>query len=452
MHSLPHASIKVLLPFSAAFRPRTWRHALPLLIGAILCPAQRTVAAALRILGRHHDPHFQTAHRILSRATWSSRRCSHILLMLLLRAFVPDHHPLILGIDETIERRRGSKIAARGIYRDPVRSSREHMVKTGGLRWVSLHLLATVPFIGRVWALPFLTVLAPSERYAHTRGIRYKSVPDWGRQMLRQVRRWLPHRRIVVVADSTYAAFRLMCMCQQLATPLTLITRLRLDAALYDPAPARTAQTRGRRRVKGKRQAALHAQVADPKTRWKRAEVNWYGGRRRVVEFQSGTAVRYTPGKAVVPIRWVVIRDVWGRFETQALMCTDMEMEPVQMVEWFVMRWQVEVTFHEGRTHLGLETQRQWSERAIARTTPVLLGLYSVVTLMAHEQLKGRVVPVRQAAWYQKSQATFGDTLAYVRGSLWQSLFFCRSADSEDLIEIPRGAFLHMAETLAYAA
>ena len=245
MLPLPRPIIKVLHPFRRLFRTPTWKHAQRLLVGTILAPGPRTVAAALRVLGLHHEVHFQTYHRVLNRATWSSRALSHLLLLLLLRAFVPDDAPVVVGIDETIERRRGPKITARGIYRDPVRSSKEHFVKTSGLRWVSMHLLAPIPWIGRVWALPFLTVLAPSERYHAQRGKHHKKVHDWGRQMIYQLRHWLPQRTLVVVADSTYAVIDLLAACGRLAAPVTLITRLRLDAALYDPAPPRTPGMKG---------------------------------------------------------------------------------------------------------------------------------------------------------------------------------------------------------------
>src|ERR671926_1028723 len=214
MLHLPRPIIKVLHPFHSLFRKPTWEHAQALLLGTILAPGPRTVAAALRVLGLHHEVHFQTYHRVLNRATWSSRALSHLLLLLLLRAFVPEEAPVIVGIDETIERRRGAKIAARGIYRDPVRSSKEHFVKTSGLRWVSMHLLASIPWIGRVWALPFLTVLAPSERYHLSQGKRHKKVHEWGRQLIVQLRRWLPDRTLVVVADSTYAVIELLAACQ----------------------------------------------------------------------------------------------------------------------------------------------------------------------------------------------------------------------------------------------
>ena len=165
---------------------------------------------------------------------------------------------------------------------------------------------------------------------------------------------------------------------------LTCITRLRLDAALYEPAPPRRPGTVGRPRTKGARLPTLAEVLADETTRWQRVTVpGWYGEGERVVEICSATAVWRHAGLPVVPIRWVLLRDPQRRFDPQALLCTDPAREPLQIVRWFVQRWQVEVTFREVRDHLGVETQRQWSDRAIARTTPCLLGLFSIVTLLA---------------------------------------------------------------------
>ncbi|HUY24537.1 MAG TPA: transposase [Candidatus Saccharimonadales bacterium] len=225
---------------------RVWDWAKVLVVGAILAPGQRTVADVLRVVGLSGERQFQNYHRVLNRVRWSSRALSRTLLLALVSAFASVDAPLVLGIDDTTERRRGAKIAAKGIYRDPVRSSKGHFVKASGLRWISLQLLVTVPWAHRVWGLPFLTVLAPSERYAQQRGRHHKTLTDWGRQMIRQVRRWLPDRALVVVADSTYATLDFLAAAQGLRQPVSVVTRLRLDAALYDPPPQREAATRGR--------------------------------------------------------------------------------------------------------------------------------------------------------------------------------------------------------------
>src|SRR3954462_1064327 len=452
MCDLPASIIRVLRPFEPVFSSRVWPWVTTLLVGAILAPGPRTVAAALRVLGLQDDRPFGTYHRVLNRARWSSRALSPLLLRLLVQAFVATGAAVIVGLDDTIERRRGAKIAAKGIYRDPVRSSKGHFVKASGLRWVSLQLLATVPWAQRVWALPFFTVLAPSERYHQERGQRHKTLPDWGRQMLLQLRRWLPERSLVAVADSTYAALALLAACARLPHPVVVITRLRLDAALYDPAPERPPGTVGRPRQKGARQPTLAARLQDPQTTWQARTVRWYGGTDRAIEVATATAVWYHGGLPPVTLRWVLIRDPAGEFAPQALLCTDPAVSAQQIVEWFVLRWQLEVTFHEARAHLGVETQRQWSDLAIQRTTPALLGLFSFVTLVAHTLLQGHAPPVRRAAWYAKPLPTFVDTLALVRRELWAIPVFSLSSQATDMLEIPRARWNRVADALAYAA
>ena len=179
MPRLPARFAAVILCFAPLFFQRSWRHAEVLLVGAILAPGRRTVSSILRITGRSRERRFVNYHRILSRAAWSGRAAAQVLLGLLLDAFVPAG-PVLLGLDDSIERRRGKRISAKGIYRDPVRSSHGHFVKASGLRWLSLMLLVPISWAGRIWALPFLTALAPSERYCRERGLRHKTLTDWG--------------------------------------------------------------------------------------------------------------------------------------------------------------------------------------------------------------------------------------------------------------------------------
>lgn len=194
MEALPREIVRVLRVFEDVFSERMWDWVQVLVVGAILTPGQRTVTAVLRVMGLSDERQFQNYHRVLNRARWSSRELSRRLLLVLVETFVSVDEPVVIGMDETIERRRGAKIAAKGIYRDPVRSSKSHVVKASGLRWISMQVLTAVPWAGRIWGLPFLTVLAPSERYNVERGRRHKTLPEWGRQMIRQVRRWLPDR------------------------------------------------------------------------------------------------------------------------------------------------------------------------------------------------------------------------------------------------------------------
>jgi hypothetical protein len=452
MRDLPSAIITVLRHFELVFREQVWEWAKVLLVGAILAPGKRTVTAALRVMGLSDETQFQNYHRVLNRDKWSSRHLSRILLRLVVRAFVPPDARVVIGLDDHIERRRGDKIAAKGIYRDPVRSSKSFFVKTSGVRWLAMMVLAPIPWAKRTWALPFLTVLAPSERYHQERKMRHKKLTDWARQMIMQVRRWLPERAIVVVADSSYAAIELLAAAVGLPVPVTMITRLRLDAALYDPAPAREPGKKGAPRKKGERQPTLAQRLVDPKTEWERVSAAWYGGTSRTLELASGTAVWYHSGLPVIPIRWVLIRDPLGKFEPQALLSTNQSTTAQQIVEWFVLRWQLEVTFEEARAHLGVETQRQWSDLAILRTTPALLGLFSLVSVFAHQLLQGNDLAARGAAWYQKPLPTFSDTLALVRCQLWPVSISWMSPTKDDVVIIPKVLFDRLTDTLAYAA
>lgn len=453
MLTLPAAIVAVLMPFATLFSEPTWRKAQLLLVGAILTTGQRTVAQALRVMGRsqHHD--YARYHEVLNRAVWSPRQAARILLGLLLEHLGPGSGPLVFGIDETLERRRGPRIEAKGTYRDAARSHRGHVVKASGLRWVSLMWLGQIPWASRVWALPLLTVLAPSEPYYRTRGRQPKKLTDWARQLILQLRRWLPDRDLVVVGDGAYAVLGLLHFCRSLAQPVSFITRLRLDARLYDPPPARQPGQRGRSRIIGPRQPPLAQLLHHPNTSWTTVSVAWYGGRDRAVELTSHTALWYVSGKPPVPIRWVLVRDPQRQFQPQALLCTDLDADPRQIVQWFVLRWQLEVTFREVRTHLGVETQRQWSHRSIARTTPVLLGLFSWVTLAAHQLQRSEPMPCRAAAWYPKPKPTFIDALALVRCHLWPATeIFAMSPEPSHMAKIQLTQHHKVISSLAYAA
>jgi hypothetical protein len=465
MTPLPTWINTVLSAFTPLFSNRVWQHTQILIIGAILAPGKRTITSVLRIMGLSFETHFQNYHRVLNRAVWSNLKASRILLGLLISAFVPTG-PLILGLDDTIERRKGAKIAAKGIYRDPVRSSQSHFVKTSGLRfllvrqhltgysrWLCLMLLVPIPFASRVWALPFMTVLAASERYNTEQGKPHRKLTDWARVMLRTVQRWFPARQLVVVADSAYAVIDWLAGLQKLSVPITVITRLRLDAALYAPMKERKAGQKGRPGVKGMRLPTLAAELENPETVWTRIRVlNWYGQGDRTVEISSQTAVWYHKGIQPVNIRWVLIRDPDGKFKSQALLCTDLTLEPTLILEWFVLRWCVEVTFEESRAHLGVESQRQWSGLAIARTTPVLFGLFSLVVLLGQHRWEQVGFSVRQAAWYEKGLPTFSDALAEVRRELWVGSSFVTCSGGQDVLKVPRVWVERLTDALCYAA
>ena len=454
MPTLPEVMVTLLLPFEPLFDPRTWRKAQLLTVGAILSPGKRTVSSALNILGVGQRGDFATFHHVLNRARWSPLHLSRALLFLLLRQLCPPAEPLVFGIDETVERRWGRKIAAKGRYRDPVRSTDDRVVITPGLQWVSLMLLTHIGWAGRYWALPFLTALVPSHRYDRRRNRRHKTFTDYARQMLVCLRRWLPDRDLVLVGDGGYAKREFLRFCQDMSKPIVVVTKLRKDASLYQPAPPRRPGQMGRPRVVGARLPSPAAVLDDPATQWTTCRATGSDGNATIVQLASGVAVWYVGGKPLVPMRWVVVKDFGERLKPCALLCTDTEAEPLRILRWYMLRWQVEVTFEELRAHLGMETQRQWSDQAIARTTPALAGLFSVVTLAADVLIErqGGVVP-RATAWYAKTSPTFADAIALVRRYIWAQQGTITTSEREpELIKVPRLLFRRMLDSLAYAA
>jgi DDE superfamily endonuclease len=434
MPPLPEAIILVLAPFAPLFSERVWLHAQVLLLGAILSPGRRTVAGALRVMGLALERQFTNDHRVLNRATWSARQGSRILLGLLLTLLVPPGATIVLGADDTVERRSGRKIAAKGCYRDAVRSTKKHVIRCFGLKWVSMMLLVPVPWSPRVWALPFLTTLGWPVEPGSQR--RHKTSVDWVRQMMKQVRRWLPGRLLVLVVDGGFAAVSLALACAK--HHVTMVSRLRWDAALYHPPAPQPPGKRGPTPLKGKRQRGLQGWVERADTPWETVEVDWYRGERKQLWVFSRTALWYTPRLRPVAIRYVLVADPAGKLRMEAFFCTDREATPVQILQWVVMRWSVEVTFEEARAHLGLETQRQWSDQAIARTTPVLLALFSLVTVLALRLSQDGQIPVPVTAWYHKAEPTFADCLALVRRHLWRARYLVNSTAQAECMQFPR--------------
>jgi DDE superfamily endonuclease len=437
MPPLPDAIILVLAPCAPLVSQRVWLHAQVLLVGAMLTPGARTVTATLRVMGLAGERRFTNYHRVLNRATWSARQGSRILLGILITLLVPVGATIVFGADDTVERRSGRKITAKGCYRDAVRSSKKHVIRCFGLKWVAMMLLVPVPWSRRVWALPFLTALCQPAEQQDRR--RHKTSVDWVRQMIKQIRRWLPGRRLVLVVDGGFAAVSLALACVK--SQVAMVSRLRWDAALYHPPGPQPQGKRGPKPLKGKRQRSLQGWAERSDTPWETMAVDWYGGKRKTLWVFSRTALWYTPRLPPVAIRYVLVADPEGKLRMEAFFCTDLAASPAQILQWVVMRWSVEVTFEECRAHLGLETQRQWSSQAIARTTPVLLGLFSLVTVLALRLSGTGSIPVQQTAWYRKGEPTFADCLALVRQHLWRARYWANSTPGEEPMLFPPEAF-----------
>jgi hypothetical protein len=419
-----------------------------LLTGTLLAHGHRTVAAALRHTGNEMDTSFSGFHQVLNRARWSSLAVSRQLLTTIVETFVQTGGTLELVIDETLERRWGSQINKRGHYRDSRRSSRKRSVSSPGLRWIVMAVVVTLPWTKQRCSLPFLCVLAPTPEVSAKLGKRHKTVGRWARQMVMLVRRWFPTLPITLLGDTAYSILELGLHCQK--QQVTLITPFHLDAVLHSPPPERDAHTMGRPRVVGLRLPSLEATLTSAETTWQRLTLDWYGQGERTLEVCTGTALWYRAGFDPLPIRWVLSRDPDGKRPPKALFSTNQTLTAEQIVQTFMKRWSLETTFEEGRAHLGIETQRQWSDLAIDRTTPMLFGLYSLVILFGHRLHPDGHIPVAQTAWYRKHTATFHDVLAEIRRHFWGNFSFSTSPTDPDVVLVPRSTLDRFARAVCY--
>jgi hypothetical protein len=392
-----------LAPFRDCFTAPVWQRVLVLVAGAVLAPGQRTVSAALRVMGLAEPAGLRP----------------------LLRS--PEPGPLEFarpGAD-----RRGGD-----------RHRRHHRAALGAEHPGPRHLPRSGALLARLlcqdqW--PGLAVADGGAAYPAGEAALGAAVPD---------------RRITIAGDSSFATLELI---EAVRRRVRLITRLRPDANLFAPAPPRQTGQRGRRTLKGKPPPKLSAVLENPATAWTKPQVtDWYGGQTRLVEIVSGTAVWCHAGLPPAPIRWVLVRDPSDQREPQAFLSTNLDDTPAEILGCVVSRWRVETTFQEVRRHLGVETQRQWSDLAILRTTPALLGLFSLVRLWAGEILPAQATALRPrgAAWYAKQEPAFSDAMAAVRRALCCPPHFSMSRPGKDVIEIPATLLQSLVETVCYAA
>ncbi len=440
--------ISIITVFACEFNRPTWKKMQTLFIGAILCRGARRVTSILRVMNLGQERNFSKYHRVLNHASWNGIALSKILLGLLIK-LIPESWPILVAVDETLERRKGKMIKAKGVYRDAVRSSQSHVVTSYGLKWECMTLIVPLPWCRRSWALPFLTVLSPSKKSNEAAGRQHKTSIDWTRQMVMLISRWLNKAAWILVGDGAYACMALAQTC--IDRNVTLLSRLRLDAQLFE-FPVHLPKKLGRKPVKGKR-IELKKLLEDPKQTWVSVDVNWYGGIKKTIECLSFTCLWYHAGEPPVTLRIVLVKTPDGKNSAETFFSTDVRLEPVQIINWFILRWNIEVTFAETRMHLGVETQRQWSDKAIHRTTPLLMALYSLLTLIALEMNKKKALVVAETtSWYdKKGELAFTDIILAVRRSLW-SKRFSKSENNEDSLKIIDQNTKYILDQLALAA
>lgn len=408
-----------------------------MIMGAILCTRQRTVTSILRVLGKANDKNFKNYHRFLSRDKWSGFKAAKVLLAILVRImapFVPGY--LIIAIDETLERRQGKKIKAKGSYRDAVRSSESHVIKCFGLKWIVCTLIVKLPWCKRAWALPFFSVLAHSKKSNEESHKKHRTTIDLASQMVIAIMRWTadiaPKKKVVFLGDGAYASVKFLKTA--ISKHANVICRFRMDAVLFDKPIENSLGKRGPKPRKGKAQRKLKDIALDPRTNWTRDTVLWYAGGSKEVEYCTGESLWYKSGNHPIPIRWVLVRDI-DSSRVEAICSTDQLMDAKATISMFVLRWNIEVTFEESRRHLGVETQRQWSNLAIERSTPCLFGIFSLTCAFGMNLWKRGLVLPDSAAWYKKKEVTFSDVLTAVRREILSEMNYSSSKNSSEKID-----------------
>lgn len=435
--TLPPAAEPLIESFRGAFTRPTFRRFVVLMVGSIVTFGRRTVSRILWTLGPAAAPrHPCSYHRLLSRARWSLWPLGKALAAMVLE-LVPEGEPVRCPVDDTVTRHKGKQVYGKGCHRDAVRSRGDRTAKAWGHKWVVLTVLVALPFTRRRWALPVLCALYRVPKVDQEEGRRHKTPCDLARGMIAAMLHWFPERRFVLLGDAGFASHELAFFCHRHRRRLTLIARapdprLTLHALYAHGTPCR--QTLWRRRHlgvrprcrKGRKLPAPADTVAAARhgRPLPQVELQWYGQSRRVMELLSACGGWYrgrgNGTAALVPIRWVYTREPGGTREDW-FFCTDPTVAPARIVEAFAGRWSIEVTFEEARAHLGLETPRQRCERSVLRTTPCLLGLFSLVSLIFAQlwQHGGANRRTHQTPCYHKTEPTFADALYAVRRTLW---------------------------------
>ncbi len=433
MTNLPRVMIQSLAIFLPLFSKPSYQSFLFIFHAHVLCKGKRTITEMLKRMGLRQIKNYSKCHDFFSKAKWSTLSGSKILLLKLV-SLIPT--AVTFSFDTTVERRKGPKIKGLGIQRDAVRSTKGRKVLVPGLNWLVCTVHIQLPWSKSKWALPVLTILMPPEnplstsKNAHDlkKTKKHKTLTKWTCQAVKLLRRWLgSNTKIMVVADSAFATYALANTCIDL--DITLVSRMRLDARTFQFPPPKG---RGRKKLVGERLPTFQDMLKDISLVWSKVTTSWYGGKIKEIKILTVTCLWYGYGIRPVPISWVLTRD--GGQEA-LIFSTNTNQSLNEMIEVFVDRWAIEVTFEEARRHLGMETQRQWSDKAVDRMTPCILASYSIINLIAVESLqsKDEKIPIQTSSWYKKSHVTFSDVLAYVRMEIFKKNYFLQFDKNTEL-------------------
>lgn len=419
---IPAAAEPLVAAIGGVFTEPTFRHFLRLMCGLIVTVGRHTVSHALVAVRPVLQGHWSNYHRLYSAAKFSMWRLAAALVQQVIK-LLPNDVVIELVADDTVVGKAGDHVWAKSVHRDSSRATRSHQALKFGHKWLVLCVLVQLNGWDRPWALPLLCGMCLSPKAAGKIGARPKTPSQLARQMLIRLMRWLPQRRFILSGDYQVITHETVAFAQRHAKRVTVVGRLRGDAALHAPPthPDRKSRTgelpkKGGKLPSPKRRLAQLPPLSE--------EVAWYGNSRRSVRYVSETALWYDKhAAAVTPIRWVcVLGDAKQDLKDAFFFCSDPTMPTARIIELYARRWNIEVTFEESRALLGLETTRHWCRRSVLRVTPILFGLFSAVVLIWRQLPTDRQrVRWSQTPCYTKHTVTFADVLAEVRRELWET-------------------------------
>jgi hypothetical protein len=417
--ALPEPAHSLFASLASAFTRPTFLRFVVLGLAAILTIGQRTVCNLLRTLGALAPGHPSSYHRFFSKRRWSCWRLARCLAGWVFDHLVPEGQVLLAG-DDTVAEHPGDKVFGKGCHRDPVRSTHSFTAFRWGHKWVVLAVLVRFPFTKRLWALPVLVALYHSEADDESAGRKHKTPQQLLRQLCCVLLRWFGQRSFVLTGDGNFATHELARVACRRRGGVSLVCPVDPDANLYEPPPPYSGK--GRPRVKGDKVPTPQEKVAASQRR-SRLNVTWYGGGRRDVEVVSGTGQWYKSGHGLVAVLWVYVHDLTGTHRDSYFMTTEVTMKAQEVIETYTGRWNVETTFQEMRSYLGLETTRGWKEKTVLRAAPCLFGLYTLVACL-YSQLPREYARLRAVQWAGKQWVTFSDAITAVRRWLWVEWVF----------------------------
>jgi hypothetical protein len=438
-----HPLVQVL---ALHFTSPTYQRFATLMVAALVTTGRRTVANLLRTL-RHLAPGHRTDYqRVLSRAPWSGLTLGCALMRFVLDHLLPAGPVRLVG-DDTVDGHKGKCAYGKARHRDAVRSSHSYTAWRYGHKWVVLAVLVKFPFATRPWALPVLVDLYRSEEDDRKRNRPHRTPARIMCVLVRVLLIRFPNRTFVFAGDAGYGTHEVGRFFDRHRDRLALVSKLHPNANLFDPPPPYAGK--GRPRVKGARRLKPRQAVAAA-TAFTTSEVGWYGGGKRMVQTLDGTGHWYKAGHGLVPLRWVFVRDTTGTHRDEYFFTTDPDLTPTAVVGYYCGRWNIETTFQEARSALGLETTRGWREKTVLRAGPCLLGLYAVVAILFHALPESKRVGA--VSWPGKATVTFSDALCAVRRWLWDEAVLPQAGKDAGLKELPEPVRELLLATLAPAA